>query len=264
MCDLYDVTTSGYYAWRNRPLSKRAEEDKTLLSKINAVFNASDQSYGSPRVHRALLFQKQDVGRRRVERIMREHGIRACSATRTRRSSTMRLHYGSVDNRVYKKEVTSTDQVWVGDVTYLSVNGQRRYLATVMDRYSRRILGWAYGRDRTVNLTRRAFYNALKVRRPKAEPYFHTDRGTEYMADSYRKTLSNAGFIQSANRPRRMNDNAHMESWYKSMKSDMYHRRIFTSDGQLVNAMRSYIHYYNYERLHSSLGYRTPMEIDSK
>ena len=263
MCALYGVTTSGYYAWRDRPQSRRSIEDKALLSKIGDAFDASGQTYGSPRVHKALKRQQVAVGQRRVERIMREHGIQACSATRSRRAASMNQFFGSVDCHVHQQEVTAIDQVWVGDVTYLRVNGERRYLATVMDRFSRRILGWAYSADRTVELTRRALHKALKVRRPELKPYFHTDRGVEYLSSKYRKSLSNAGFVQSVNRRHRMNDNAHIESWHKSMKSDMYHRRIFTSDGQLVNAMRSYIDFYNHQRLHSSLGYRTPMEIES-
>jgi len=262
MCDLYGVSPSGFYAWRDRPPSRRSIEDQQLLSEVWRAHESSHQRYGSPRVFRALRRQNVAVGQRRVERIMREHGIRACSSTRSRRSATMRQHFGSANNRIYKQDVTATDQVWVGDVTYLKVDGERRYLATVMDRFSRRILGWAYSADRTVELTQRALRNALKIRRPETSPYFHTDRGVEYMASSFKRSLSNAGLVQSVNRRGRMNNNAHIESWHKSMKAEMYHRTLFTSDGQLVNAMRSYMNFYNNERLHSSLGYRTPMEID--
>jgi putative transposase len=263
MCALYGVTRSGYYSWRNRPPSLRAREDEALLVKICTAHEASNETYGSPRVHEALKRQGESVGERRVARIMREQGIRACSATRSRRAASMNQHYGSVDNHIYEKEVTAVNQVWVGDVTYLKVNGERRYLATVMDRYSRRILGWSYGADRTVALTRRALYKALKVRRPDTMLHFHSDRGVEYVAAKYKKSLNNAGLIQSVNRHRCMNDNAHIESWHKSMKMDMYYRRTFTGDGQLIYALRSYIDFYNSERLHSSLGYQTPMEVEA-
>lgn len=263
MCDLYNVSPSGYYAWRDRPRSRRDIEDEALLKKIYAAHEHSGQTYGSPRVHQALKRAGEEVGQRRVERLMREHGIRACSATRSRRSAAMREHYGSIDNEIYDCEVAAMDQVWVGDVTYLSIGGKRRYLATVMDRYSRRILGWAYSSDRTVSLTRQAFYNALKSRRPKTQPIFHTDRGVEYMATAYRKTLRNAGFVHSVNRRQSMNDNAHMESWFKTMKAEMYSRWSFRGDGELMKAIRCYIQFYNHERLHSSLSYRTPMEIEN-
>jgi putative transposase len=264
MCGLYGVSTSGYYSWRKRPPSRRAVEDELLLSKICAAHKTSRQTYGSPRVFEALRRQGEKVGQRRVERIMREQGIRACSATRSRRAATLNQFFGSVGSHVHEQEVTATDQVWVGDVTYLRVNGKRRYLATVMDRHSRRILGWSYSADRTVALTRSALSKALKTRRPVSSTYFHSDRGVEYLAHQYKKSLTNAGLVQSVNRRQRMNDNAHIESWHKSMKADMYHRQTFTSDRQLVAAMRSYIDFYNQERLHSSLGYRTPMEVDVK
>lgn len=264
LCDVLGVSTSGYYAWRERPKSRRAVEDEGLLSKIYAEYRASGESYGSPRVYRALKRHGEAVGQRRVERLMRDNGIRSCVARRSRRSATMREHYGCIDNEVCKHQVNGLDQVWVGDVTYLSMNGKRRYLATVMDRYSRRILGWSYGADRTISLTRTAFYKALAQRRPESGVLFHTDRGVEYMAKGYRQTLRNAGFTQSANRPRQMNDNAHMETWFKTLKAEMYSRWSFRSDGELRRAIGCYIGFYNGERLHSSLGYKTPMEIEAE
>jgi len=233
------------------------------LEKIQAAFDESQQTYGSPRIHAALKRQGEIIGKRRVERLMREQGIRACSATWSRRSRDMRRFFGRVKNQVHELEVTGTDQVWVSDVTYLKVDGERRYLATVMDRYSRRILGWAYSATRTAALTQRAFRNALKVRMPEGLAYLHSDQGTEYLAETYRRQVANAGFIQSVNRRSRMNDNAHMESWFKTMKSDMYHRADFDTDGQLMAALRGYIEFYNSDRLHSSLGYRTPIETEA-
>jgi putative transposase len=263
MCELYGVSRSGYNAWRDRPPSRRSIEDQMLLTKIQAAFDESKKTYGSPRVHGALRRQGESIGKRRVERIMREQGIRACSATVSRRSRDMRRFFGRVESRVHELEVTAIDQVWVSDVTYLKVKGERRYLATVMDRYSRRILGWAYSATRTAALTTRAFCNAVRVRQPEGTTYLHSDQGTEYLAESYRTRVAKAGFTQSVNRRKRMNDNAHMESWFKTMKSDMYHRYSFHSDGQLIAAVRGYIEFYNYDRLHSSLGYRTPIETES-
>ena len=172
--------------------------------------------------------------------------------------------YGAIENKLHQLDVTAIDQVWVGDVTYLKVRDQWRYLAVVMDRYSRRVLCWSLGHERTAALTRRALNNALRVRRPKAGTIFHSDRGTEYLAHHLRTRLYGLRMTPSVNRARRMNDNAHMESWNKSMKSDMYHRHAFNSDDALSRAIRSYVDFYNRERLHSALGYLSPMEFEAQ
>ena len=262
MCELYGVTRGGYYAWRDRPPSKRAHEDRRLVRKICQAHRASRETYGSPRVHAALKDMGEAVGRRRVERLMRDHGIQACSERLYRRMTGLSRQFMMVKNGIRDLDVTGVDQLWVGDVTYLKVGGQWRYLATVMDRYSRRLLGWSLGKERTAALARRALHNALRERRPERMPIFHSDRGVEYISTSYRRTLKQSGMTQSVNRPRRMNDNAHMESWHKTMKSDLYRRETYGSDAELRKALRSYIDFYNRVRLHSSLNYLSPMEFE--
>lgn len=262
MCKLYGVTRGGYYAWRDRPISERTKEDIRLVDKIRQAHQASRETYGSPRVHEALRRDGETVGRRRVERLMRENGIQAVSERLYRRMTGLSHQFALVSNEIRKLEISGTDQVWVGDVTYLKVSGQWRYLATVMDRYSRRLLGWALGKERTAALARKAFQHALRVRQPKSLPIFHSDRGVEYISTNYRRALQKAGITQSVTRPRRMNDNAHMESWNKTMKSDMYHRETFESDAALRGSIRSYIDFYNRIRLHSSLGYMSPVEFE--
>jgi putative transposase len=262
MCELYGVTRGGYYAWRGRPPSERRKEDARLVGSIRQAHQASRETYGSPRVHAALRRMGETVGRRRVERLMREHGIHAVSEQLYRRMTGLSRQFVMVKNEIRELDVTGVDQFWVGDVTYLKVKGQWRYLATVMDRYSRRLLGWALGKERTTALSRKALQHALRVRQPERQPMFHSDRGVEYISSAYRQSLKKAGIAQSVNRPRRMNDNAHMESWNKTMKSDLYHRETYESDSSLRKAIRSYIDFYNRVRLHSSLGYQSPMEFE--
>ena len=233
------------------------------MRRIRAVHRESRQTYGSPRVHAELCRQGVCVGKRRVERLMRLHGLQGISATLYRRMPGMTKFFAGVANHAHGTNTTAINQVWVADVTYLKVSGRWHYLATVMDRFSRRLLGWSLGKQKSAELTRRALCNALRTRRPEPGTVFHTDRGVEFMAWSFRKTLDRAAMVQSANRYRRITDNAHMESWNKSLKSDMYHRQSFTCFKTLRSEIQSYVAFYNQKRLHSALGFRSPIEFEA-
>jgi transposase InsO family protein len=263
MCKIYGVSRGGFYAWQARPPSERSVQDAVLVKKIRRAHKNSRNTYGSPRVTKQLNTQGVAVSKRRVERLMREHGIKSNVANLYRKLPGLHRYYESVSNHIKGLVVTGPNQLWRGDITYLKVNGQWRYMATVMDQYSRKIIGWSIGKEKSTALTRKVLMQAMRRRKPERLPIFHSDRGTEYLAGHFKKYLDRKGIVQSVNRPKRMNDNAPMESWFKSMKSDMYHREQFKNDHALHNAMRSYVEFYNRVRLHSSLGYVSPNEYEA-
>jgi len=258
------VTRSGYYAWRRRGESRRRRQDRRVLDTIRELFERSRGTYGSPRIHRALSAAGQRVSRRRVERLMREAGLRARAARLYRRIPGLHGFFTSIPNRQLDRLATAPDQVWVGDITYLKVAGAWRYLAVVMDRYSRRIIGWSLGATKDARLTLAALNHAVFHRRPRPGVVFHSDRGVEYAAYAFRDRLAALGIVQSMNRPREITDNAHMESFFHSMKSDVVHGVHFAAATELVSLLHSYIPYYNGVRLHSGIGYSSPVAYEAR
>jgi putative transposase len=264
MCALYRVTRSGYYAWRRRPESARRQQDRILLDAVREIFERSRRTYGSPRIHRALGEAGVRVSRRRVGRLMREAGLRARAAKLYRRIPGLHGFFTSIPNRQLDRWATAPDQVWVGDITYLRVGSTWRYLAVVMDRYSRRVLGWSLSPTKDARLTLAAFNRAVFHRRPRPGVIFHSDRGVEYAAYAFRNRLARLGFVQSMNRPREITDNAHMESFFHSMKSDAVHGVTFAHEAELAHRLQSYIPYYNGVRLHSGIGYSSPIQYEAR
>jgi len=264
MCRLYGVTRAGYYAWRSRERSERERQNEALAAEIRAVHAESRGTYGSPRVHRALRKRGHRVGKNRVARLMRRHGIKARVATIRYTSPSLQRFFGGVLNQQLDLELKRPDQVWVGDITYLKVGSIYRYLAVVMDKYSRRVVGWSYGPHKDVALTLRALNSALRCRRPKRGLVFHTDRGTEYAGSAFKERLAELGIVQSMNRPGKMTDNAFIESFFHSMKSDIYHGVRFDDDSAIQSALKSYVPFYNKARLHSSLQYVSPATFEQQ
>jgi len=264
MCRVYDVTRAGYYDWRKRAPSARAQQDSLLQRQIEQVHQESGSTYGSPRVYRELKTQGVEVGENRVARLMRLHGIKARAPSRRFYRAHMKRFHDAIENRAYAVEVERPDQVWVGDVTYLKVGGVYRYLAVVMDKYSRRVLSWAFGKTREVTLTLRALNEAVRKRRPPRGLIFHSDHGMEYSSTRFSGRLARLGIVQSMNRPGKMNDNVHIESLFHSMKNDIVHGARFDEDHEMLDEVRSYMPFYNNRRLHSSLGYVSPATYEQR
>lgn len=257
MCRLYGVTRAGYYAWCQRGPSARALENDRLLASIRRAHEASRGTYGSPRIYRQLQNQGEVAGENRIARLMRSAGIKARVATIRYTVPNMKRFF-VIPNQQLDKPGTGLDQIWVGDITYLKVGAVYRYLAVVMDKCSRRIVGWAFGRQKNVMLTLRALNHAVGRRKPPPGLIFHTDRGIEYAANAFRERLAELGIVQSMNRPGQVTDNAHMESFFHSMKADIVHGLVFNQDSQVLAALRSYLPFYNRSRIHSSLNYVSP------
>lgn len=263
MCELYGVTRSGYYAWRNRGISKRDSEDGQILAAIREIFEESGGTYGSPRIFQALKRAGWKIGRKRVERIMRENRLKARAQKIYKRCPEVQQHFVRVPNRLVGKQEEGPNEVWVGDITYLKANQKWHYLSVVMDRWSRKIVGWSLGKEKSSNLTLKTLQKAVNNRQPKQGLLFHTDRGSEYLSHTFQSKAEELGITASSNRPRHMNDNAYMESFFHSLKSDRYHGNTFENIEELRKMVESYIPFYNQKRLHSGLGYHSPVEYES-
>ena len=284
MCRVYGVTRAGFYAWRSRGPSQRAQENESLTGQIRQVHQASRGTYGSPRIYQRLRELGVSVSENRVARLMRRLCIKGRWATLRYTSPNLKKFFGSLPNQQLEHPATVPNQVWVGDITYLKVGSIYRYLmkqlaiplgwqktptkwlvmAVVMDRCSRRIIGWALGRQRNVVLALRALNHAVAKRGSPPGLIFHTDRGIEYYANAFRERLAQLQVIQSMNRPGKVTDNAFMESFFHSMKADVIHGNTFSEDNQLLSVLRSYIPFYNHSRMHSSLNYVSPVIYENQ
>jgi putative transposase len=266
LCDWLDVTRSGFYAWEKCAASKRYHEDQKLLKRITQLYWQSRGRYGSPRIFKKLLQQGVNVGRKRVERLMREAGLKGRVVRVTRRQPGLKRFKAKGENLLRKmSKPTAINQVWVADVTYLKVNGRWQYLATVMDLYSRRIIGWSLPSTRTTELTRAAMKYALKKRGYPKGILFHTDRGIEYTGGEFQKMLAENDFKHSLNRPGHCTDNAFMESCFHSLKAELIRGTIYRKATELRRALSTYINqFYNTVRLHSGLDYESPIEYEQR
>ncbi len=264
-CAALSVSVSGYYAWKRRPRSARQSDDMVMLAHIRAEFWTSNETYGSPRMHAELKEQGLSIGRHRVTRLMSENGLQARQKTRFKRT-TDSDHGGLVAANVLDRDFTATapDQKWGVDISYVWTAEGWLYLAIVLALYSRRIVGWEIGDRMKRGLAKGALRRAIALRRPPRGLIHHSDRGSQYCSDDYRRLLRDHGFVASMSGRGNCYDNAMVETVFKTIKSELVWRTAFTTRQQAANAIGQYIEgFYNPRRRHSSLDYISPTAFEA-
>jgi len=258
------VSASGYYAWRQREPSARAQQDAQLLTQIRAVFDAHKGRYGSPKIHQVLRRMGIFIARKRVARLMREAGLKARVERVYRRMTKRRAELKVLPNfRLGLAAPTGPNQQWSSDVTYIRLGKRHVFLAVVVDLWSRRIVGWSLQDALNATLSTAALAMALKRRKPKPGLIFHTDRGCEFRAHAMQVWLKRYGIRHSMNRPGQCTDNAEVESFFKTLKSELIYDNCFANIVRLREKVDHYIrNFYNRIRLHSSLNYLSPIEYE--
>jgi transposase InsO family protein len=267
MCRVLEVSRAGFYAWRARPLSARVRDNQALFERIHAVHRSTRQRYGSPRVYQELRALGVPCGENRVARLMRVGGLRARSARRFRVTTQSNHAYAPAANQLARDFAANTSEaapVWMADITYLPTAEGWHYLAVVIDRASRRVVGWALRPRLDQELTCSALRMALQHQRP-AGGLHHSDRGSQYASHEYRRVLKEAGFTVSMSRVGNCWDNAVVESFFATLTKELLGDRVFTSRAEAHREIFEFIEvWYNRQRRHSTLGYRTPEEIASE
>jgi putative transposase len=266
MCRVLGISESGFYARRKRPRSLCEREDALLTTQMRQVFISHRERYGSPRIHAELQAQGQSCSRKRIARLMREGGM---SAKRKRcRVVTTRSEAGNpVAPNLFQRDFTATEpnKKWVTDVTYIPTTQGWLSLAVVLDVYSRLVVGWSMSAHCVEELVQRALHMALARRRPNHGLIHHSDRGSQYTSQAYRRLLEQAEIIASMSRRGNCYDNAVMESFFGSLKEECVHPTVYTSHEEARRSLFEYLEvYYNRIRRHSTLGYVSPLIYEQR
>jgi len=260
VCSLLGVSRSGFYAWRGRAPSQHAQQDERLRVQVREAHEGSRRTYGSPRVHAELATKNIRVSRKRVARLMREQDLVA-RRRRRYKCTTMSDHDQPVAANLLDRQFHAErpNQRWVGDTTELLIGtgGAKLFLAAIFDLFSRRVVGWATSAVNDRHLTLKALDQALRRRCPDAGLLHHSDQGSPYASEDYQDALALRGITCSMSRRGNCYDNAAMESWNSTLKSELGER--FDSYAAAKEQLFDYIEvFYNQQRLHSSLGYASP------
>jgi transposase InsO family protein len=264
MCRWLEVGRSGFYAWCRRGESAWAVKNRQLLVRIRTVHERARGAYGSPRVHAELKAEGVHVGRRRVARLMREDGLRARKARRFVRTTQSSPSLKPAPNALRRQfDPLRPNQVWAGDITYIPTRQGWLYLAVILDLFSRRVVGWSMGARIDTQLTLRALDMALSTRQSARALLHHSDRGVQYACDAYRARLAEHGIRCSMSRKGNCWDNAVVESFFASLKTELVHHVDFDDQREAQHAVFQYIEaFYNRQRRHSSLDYMSPVQYE--
>jgi putative transposase len=260
MCQVLAVSPSGYYAWRKRPASAREMANQELYQQIEAVYHENQGVYGSPRIYQELKAQGVACSENRIARLMRLRGLRA-KQSRQFKTTTRRNKAHPVAPNLLKRDFKADrpDQKWLADITYLATGEGWLYLAAILDLYTRRIVGWAMSERMTSDLTIAALEMALLQRRPDAGLIHHSDQGSQYTDQKYQALLKAHSIRASMNGVGSWYDNAPMESFFGTLKSERVHHYAYATRDEAKTDVFYYIEaFYNRRRRHSALDYLSP------
>jgi transposase InsO family protein len=264
MCDELNVSSSGYYAWRTRPASAREMANEELYNKIEVVYNDNHGVYGSPRIYRELKEQGVSCSENRIARLMRLRGLKA-KQTRRFKSTTKRDKAHQAAPNLLKRdfEAEHPHQKWLADITYIATQEGWLYLAAILDLYTRRIVGWAMSERMTSDLTIAALMMALQQCQPAAGLIHHSDQGSQYTDQAYQALLKDHDICVSMNGVGTWYDNAPMESFFGTLKSEWLHHYAYHTRDQARADVFFYIEsFYNRRRRHSALDYLSPQAYE--
>lgn len=266
MCRVLGVSCSGYYAWRNRPPSRWVERRRQLSRQIKDVFQKSRGTYGSPRIHAELAARGLHCAQKSVAKIMRSEGLRA-TARKTFHTTTDSNHSWPVAENLLGRNFRASrpNTIWVSDLTAIPTTEGWLYLATILDLFSRRAVGWSLGNRRTCQLVSSALQMALIERRPPAGLIHHSDQGSQYACHDFQNLLAHHQIVCSMSRKGNCWDNAVMESFFGTLTQELLERHHFTTRAEAQEAIVDYIaNFYNLHRRHSTLDYLTPAEYETQ
>ena len=267
LCANLEVSPSGYYDWQKRRTTPglRVLQNQTLAKQIAVIHVQSRHTYGSPRIVDRLRKQGARHGRNRVARLMRAEGLCGRQKGRYRVQTTDSNHDQPIAPNLMAQAAAATapNQIWVGDITYIETQEGWLYLAAILDRYSRKIVGWAMSERIDTALVLKALDMALLHRQPTAKILFHSDRGVQYASADYRRALAQAGLVASMSRKGNCYDNATMESFWSTLKLELVYRRDFVTRSQARTQIFDYIEsFYNRQRTHSALDFQSPVDFE--